>query len=139
MPSTEHPLLGTGDAQVLALLAAAPGAAPETLAKAVLGPLTEPANRHVLDGLTAYLAAGSATDAAGRLHVHPQTLRYRLRRAAELSGRDPGDPWQRLTLDVACHIAAAAGSGRSLSLDDKSGEQPPRSSSPQRNRPGDDV
>lgn len=116
------PLLGTGDVQVLALLAAAPGAAPETLAKAVLGPVTEPANLHVLDGLTAYLAAGSATEAAERLHVHPQTLRYRLRRAAELIGRDPG-----------------AGSGWGLSLDDKSGEQPPRSSSPQRDNPGDDA
>ncbi|WP_330479255.1 helix-turn-helix domain-containing protein [Streptomyces platensis] len=39
--------------------------------------------------------------AARRLGLHPQSLRYRLRRIADLTHRDPRDPWQRLTLDIA--------------------------------------
>ncbi|MEU7216841.1 helix-turn-helix domain-containing protein [Nocardia iowensis] len=54
------------------------------------GPLATPAQRHLLQGLAAYLAAASANTAAE--HLHPQTLRYRLRRAVELTGRDPAIP-----------------------------------------------
>jgi DNA-binding PucR family transcriptional regulator len=35
---------------------------------------------------------GSARDAAERLFVHPNTVRYRIRRVQELTGRDLGDP-----------------------------------------------
>ncbi len=51
----------------------------------------------------AYLAGGSATGAAERVGVHPQTLRYRLRRIAGLTGRDLRDPWHRFVLEVAHH------------------------------------
>ncbi len=45
----------------------------------------------------AYLDAfGDVRSAARVLHVHPNTLRYRVRRAAEVSGIDLDDPLQRL-------------------------------------------
>lgn len=47
--------------------------------------------------LLAYLEAfGDARAAAERLHIHPNTLRYRVRRAATVSGIDLGDPGERL-------------------------------------------
>ncbi|MFE6309405.1 helix-turn-helix domain-containing protein [Nocardiopsis sp. NPDC057823] len=47
--------------------------------------------------LSAYLEAfGDARAAAERLHIHPNTLRYRVRRAAEVSGIDLSDPGERL-------------------------------------------
>ncbi|WP_261954500.1 PucR family transcriptional regulator [Streptomyces nigrescens] len=98
-----HParLLTDGDAQVLALLAGRPATTPDQIARLLLGPLLSPGRRHLLDALTAYLDTGSANAAARRLGLHPQSLRYRLRRIGELTGRDPRDPWQRLTLDIA--------------------------------------
>ncbi|WP_309114985.1 helix-turn-helix domain-containing protein [Saccharothrix sp.] len=47
--------------------------------------------------LLAYLDAfGDVRTAAARLHVHPNTLRYRVRRAAEVGGFDLDDPLLRL-------------------------------------------
>ena len=99
-------VLTDADAHVLALLAGHPAATAEHIAHLVLGPLTEPDQRHLLQALTAYIDAGSATAAARALHLHPQSLRYRLRRILALTSRDPRDPWQRLTLDVARTIGA---------------------------------
>lgn len=46
----------------------------------------------------AYLDAfGDVRAASTRLHVHPNTLRYRVRRAGELSGIDLGDATERLS------------------------------------------
>ncbi|MGH2755890.1 MAG: PucR family transcriptional regulator [Actinomycetota bacterium] len=55
---------------------------------------------------TSYLAAlgayfdsfGDYTAAAARLHIHPNTLRYRLRRAQEITGVKLSDPEDRLAL-----------------------------------------
>ncbi|MCT9008961.1 PucR family transcriptional regulator [Streptomyces rhizosphaerihabitans] len=94
-------VLTDADAHVLVLLAGRPAAAPDHIAGVVLGPLTDVAQRHLLEALTAYIDSGSANAAARALHLHPQSLRYRLRRVHELTGRDPRDPWQRLTLDIA--------------------------------------
>ncbi|MEU6217748.1 helix-turn-helix domain-containing protein [Streptomyces sp. NPDC047022] len=99
-------VLGDADAHVLALLAGHPAATPDHIARLVLGPLTEPGQSHLLQALTAYIDAGSATEAARTLHLHPQSLRYRLRRVHALTSRDPRDPWQRLTLDIARTIGA---------------------------------
>ncbi|WP_217698520.1 PucR family transcriptional regulator [Streptacidiphilus griseoplanus] len=98
-------LLHAADAYVLALLGARPSASPERVAQAVLGPLLRPDRRHLAEALDAYLDTGSATAAADALHLHPQTLRYRLRRIRELTGRDPRRPWHRLTLDIARNLA----------------------------------
>ncbi|TXC96482.1 PucR family transcriptional regulator [Streptomyces sp. ISID311] len=98
-----HParVLTDGDAQVLALLGGRPAAAPEQISRLILGPLVQPGRGHLREALTSYLDTGSANAAARNLGLHPQSLRYRLRRIAELTLRDPRDPWQRLTLDIA--------------------------------------
>jgi hypothetical protein len=94
-------VLTDADAHVLALLGGHPAAAPDHVARLVLGPLTDPGQRHLMEALTAYIDAGSASAAARVLHLHAQSLRYRLRRIHALTSRDPRDPWQRLTLDIA--------------------------------------
>ncbi|WP_336049221.1 PucR family transcriptional regulator [Streptomyces sp. CA2R101] len=102
-----HPerVLTDGDAQVLALLGGRPATTPEQISRLILGPLRQPGRRHLMDALTTYLETGSANAAARKLGLHPQSLRYRLRRIADLTTRDPRDPWQRLTLDIARTIA----------------------------------
>jgi hypothetical protein len=46
----------------------------------------------LLDTVTAYLEQGSSLEATARmLFVHPNTVRYRLRRVAELTGYAPGE------------------------------------------------
>lgn len=55
----------------------------------------------LVDSMLAHLdALGDVRAAATALNVHPNTLRYRLRRARELSGIDLDDPRERL----ACHL-----------------------------------
>ncbi len=41
---------------------------------------------------------------SGRLHIHPSTLKYRLHRIQELTGRDLHDADDRFNLDLACRI-----------------------------------
>lgn len=56
----------------------------------------------LLETLDAYLGHGAALEPAARsLFVHPNTLRYRLHRVAELTGRDPWDPRDVAVLRVA--------------------------------------
>ena len=51
--------------------------------------------------LTAWCRAGFDVSAtAASLHLHPNTLRYRLRRAREISGVDDANPRQRLALQL---------------------------------------
>lgn len=61
-------------------------------------------HRHGADLVTSVLAhldaLGDVRAAAASMNVHPNTLRYRLRRARELSGIDLDDPRERL----ACHL-----------------------------------
>jgi hypothetical protein len=77
------------------LAAAAPDAAGE-LARTVLGPVLDlPAqDRSTLLGtLQAWFdAAGSAVEAGKRIYCHPNTVRYRLRRLQEHTGRSLDDP-----------------------------------------------
>ncbi|GAA2011909.1 helix-turn-helix domain-containing protein [Nocardiopsis rhodophaea] len=55
------------------------------------------AGSELVESLVAYLDGfGDVRAAAGRLHIHPNTLRYRVRRAEKVSGIDLGDPNQRL-------------------------------------------
>lgn len=105
-PPHARRFLTDADAHVLALLGGHPATAPDHIARLVLGPLSEPAHRHLLAALTAYLDTGSATAAARCLHLHPQSLRYRLRRVRELTGLDARDPWERLMLDIARTVGA---------------------------------
>ncbi|MFJ5833676.1 PucR family transcriptional regulator [Streptomyces sp. NPDC093089] len=55
-------------------------------------------------------AAGSAGAAARSLFVHPNTVRYRLRRVEELTGRSLSDP--RAAADIGAALLAVRGPGR---------------------------
>jgi DNA-binding PucR family transcriptional regulator len=56
----------------------------------------------LLDTLTTYLEHGSSLEATARLlFVHPNTVRYRLRRIAELTQYTPSDGRDGFTLWVA--------------------------------------
>jgi hypothetical protein len=101
----QRPVLREADGYVVALLAGRPPVPAEAIARQLLGELVEPRHRHVLEGLEAFLSAGSAPGAAAQLGLHPQTLRYRLRRVRELTGRDTRRRWDRLCLEIGCRIA----------------------------------
>jgi DNA-binding PucR family transcriptional regulator len=74
----ERALLGDPDAR-------------EHLISAVYLPLVE-AGEVLLDTLTAFLDSGGALEATARaLFVHANTVRYRLRRVAEVAGETPTD------------------------------------------------
>ncbi|CAN5612326.1 helix-turn-helix domain-containing protein [soil metagenome] len=86
-----------GEARVAALVAATPDLA-LGLAREVLGAVLEQTaeERELLLGTLRawYDGQGSATEAARLLHCHPNTVRYRLGKVTQLTGRDlhaPGD------------------------------------------------
>ncbi|MFJ4183694.1 helix-turn-helix domain-containing protein [Kitasatospora sp. NPDC089509] len=96
---TERRVLDRGDLEVVALVTGHPDADPARVVEAVLGPLAADATtRRTLD--TVIYADGAAA-AAARLHLHPQTVRYRLRRLAAVTGRDPRTPWNRFVFQTA--------------------------------------
>jgi len=59
--------------------------------------------------LRAYLETGEQQQAASRLRVHPNTLRYRLDRIREITGVDLEDQETRLNLSVALRVQALLG------------------------------
>ncbi|MDI3339242.1 MAG: helix-turn-helix domain-containing protein, partial [Sphaerobacter sp.] len=77
-------------------------------ARHCLGPVLAYDARHggiLLAALEAYLASGqSVPRAAARLHLHPNTLRYRLRRVEELLDRSLSDVAALLDIHLACLI-----------------------------------
>jgi purine catabolism regulator len=77
-----------------------------------LGPLIEHDSSrkgNLVATLRAYLETGEQQQAAQRLRVHPNTLRYRLDRIREISGVDLEDPETRLNLAVALRVQALLG------------------------------
>ncbi len=90
------------------------------------------------DTLHAYLDGfGDIAAVAGRMHVHPNTIRYRVRRIETLLGASLGDPDDRLVL--ALGLRATEGTqpvnAPSTSSSKRSSASSPSSSIP-RNRPG---
>jgi purine catabolism regulator len=84
----------------LELLLTLPDAALEAFVDRVLGPAA--GNGWLVGSLTALLEAGCRwSDAAERLGVHRHTLRYRMDRLREQTGRHPDDPNQRMELWLA--------------------------------------
>jgi len=64
----------------------------------------------LLDTLTAYLEQGSSLEATARmLFVHPNTVRYRLRRVTELTGYTPSDGRDGFTIWAAIILGRLAG------------------------------
>lgn len=104
--TARNPLL-RADALYLAVLRGEPPVDPRHLVDAILGPLLQPRHRHVLEGVQGWFDHGSATEAATALSLHPQTMRHRLKRAAQLTGLDPTSSWDGLLLHTA--LTARAG------------------------------
>jgi sugar diacid utilization regulator len=66
-----------------------------------------------VETLTVYLDCfGNTTLAAERLHIHPNTLRYRVRRLTELAGVDLEQPVQRFALEAQLRLLGLAGEQR---------------------------
>jgi hypothetical protein len=86
----------------------------ETLSRDALAPLRKlrPGQADRLAGtLLAWLeSAGDANAAARRLHVHPQTIRYRLRQVSGLFGDALTDPDTRFRLLLALRVRLLLGS-----------------------------
>ena len=65
--------------------------------------------------LESYVAAGnSPSETAARLHLHRNTVLYRLRRIRALLGRDPDDPEERLGLQLALRARLVLAAKRAL-------------------------
>jgi DNA-binding PucR family transcriptional regulator len=63
----------------------------------------------LIETLDAYLEVGGVLEAcARRLFVHPNTVRYRLRRITELTGRTPSDPRDALVLRMGLAVGRLA-------------------------------
>ncbi|MGW2889843.1 PucR family transcriptional regulator [Streptomyces griseoruber] len=115
-------LPGTGpgvarfDDNPLAMLVAAAPAEAAHLTEVVLRPvLALPAaeRARLLTTLEHWFAAaGSAADTARTLFVHPNTVRYRLRRVEELTGRSLSDPRTTADLGAALLAVRTSGTGR---------------------------
>jgi purine catabolism regulator len=98
----------------LELLLSLPDAALEAFVDRVLGPAAD--SERLMDSLAALLDAGCRwSDAAEALGVHRHTLRYRMERLREQTGRHPDDPGERmeLWLAVKARQALATRNGRS--------------------------
>lgn len=87
------------------------------LAADVVGPLRA-AGGELLHTLAVYLEGGGALEGCARtLFVHPNTVRYRLKRVGEVTGRAPSDPRQAFVLrtalvaDRTIEAAPATGAG----------------------------
>ncbi|MFE7802125.1 PucR family transcriptional regulator [Nocardia sp. NPDC057440] len=63
------------------------------------------AGSSLADTLDAYLDCGGAVETCARqLYVHPNTVRYRLKRIAEVTGRDPMNPRDAYVLRIASTV-----------------------------------
>lgn len=84
-------------------------AAHAALVDGIFRPLHQ-AGDHVIETVSAYLDNGfSQQRTARRLHVHANTVRYRLRRAVEECGYDPTVPRDAFTVQVALALGRRAG------------------------------
>jgi len=84
------------------------GHARRHLVEEIYGPLVE-ARSTLVETLAAYFASGGSLEATGRaLFVHTNTVRYRLRQVAEITGYSPADPRDSLTLRLALILGRQA-------------------------------
>ncbi|HEY7196684.1 MAG TPA: PucR family transcriptional regulator ligand-binding domain-containing protein [Gaiellaceae bacterium] len=106
------PVASYRDLGSLELLLSLPDAALEAFVDRVLGPAAT--NERLLESLAALLDCGCRwSEAADRLGVHRHTLRYRMDRLRDQTGRHPDEPEQRMELWLAVKAgqALAARSG----------------------------
>src|SRR4051794_25163101 len=84
------------------LLVSADDQLAEHLSDRVLAPLADDSSGRLTETLRAWLdAQGHHPTVAAALHIHPQTVRYRLARLRERFGDKLDDPEQRLALQLA--------------------------------------
>lgn len=82
----------------------------------VMRPLAE-AGPALTETLEAYLDCGGAIEACARvLFVHPNTVRYRLKRIADFTGRDPTQPRDAYVLRVASTVGRLANQAQRASF-----------------------
>jgi purine catabolism regulator len=94
------PVASYHDLGSLELLLSLPDGALEAFVDRVLGPTAD--NARLAESLAALLDAGCRwSEAADALGVHRHTLRYRMDRLKERTGRHPDDPQQRMELWLA--------------------------------------
>ncbi|MDR7360763.1 PucR family transcriptional regulator [Nocardioides marmoribigeumensis] len=87
-------------------------AARRTLAETVCAPLNA-AGPDLMLTLTSYLDQGGSIEATARvLFVHPNTVRYRLKRVMDVTGLAPADARQAFTLRVAVVLGRLASNQR---------------------------
>ena len=80
-------------------------AAHRRLVDTIVAPLVA-AGGELLRTLAAYVEGGGALEACARtLYVHPNTVRYRLRRVGEVTGHSPTDPRDAFVLRTALVVA----------------------------------
>ena len=83
------------------------GHARRHLVEEIYTPLVEA--RGLVETLTAYVDHGRSTEAAARaLFVHPNTVRYRLKQVAGLTGLSPSHPRDAFTLQIALVLGRQA-------------------------------
>ncbi|MGI5220522.1 PucR family transcriptional regulator [Nocardia sp. CA-290969] len=79
-------------------------AAVDALVEYLVLPLAS-AGSALADTLDAYLECGGAVEMCARqLYVHPNTVRYRLKRISEVTGRDPLNPRDAYVLRIAATV-----------------------------------
>jgi PucR C-terminal helix-turn-helix domain len=103
------------DDHLLAILLGVDRRLAADIAERALAPLqseTELSRERLTDTLTAWLSRRGRTEEVAReLHVHPQTVRYRLGRLRELFGDRLDDPEGRFELEVALRATAPGPGG----------------------------
>jgi PucR C-terminal helix-turn-helix domain/GGDEF-like domain len=104
----ERPFLGGPDLLLFDELAASAGdSVAEMVSAAMRSALADPLVRSTLEQFVN--ADLNVTDAAKALHLHPNTLRYRLQRISERTGRDPRKLTDLLELIAAARVMSASG------------------------------
>lgn len=100
------PVASYRDLGSLELLLSLPDAALEAFVDRVLG--TSATNARLADSLSVLLESGCRwSEAAERLGIHRHTLRYRMDRLREQTGRHPDEPEQRMELWLAVKATQA--------------------------------
>jgi DNA-binding PucR family transcriptional regulator len=106
-PDAPRPVLSTELLPERAL--AGDGHARRHLVEDVYLPLLQ-ARSTLVETLTAWFASGGSIEGAARaLFVHPNTVRYRLRQVAELTGLTASDPRDSFTLEIALVLGRQSG------------------------------
>jgi PucR family transcriptional regulator, purine catabolism regulatory protein len=100
LDATDAPISSYRDLGSLELLLGLPDAALESFVARVLGPVSS--DQRLLESLTALLDCGGRwSDAASQLGIHRHTLRYRMDRLRDQTGRHPDEPQEQMELWLA--------------------------------------